>query len=399
MKKEVSRDIEFLNENEQTFIKDLIDLTSVDCGTNNKKGVDQVGSWVSDRAKKWGWDVVSYPSERYGNCLSIQMHGKGSGQIFMLAHMDTVYPDGIVQDRPTRIEGNKIIGPGVCDMKSGLLSGLYAMRALQEEGFSDFKEVTLFCNSDEEVSSPYSQSLYKKRAEGVDAILVLEPARENGDIVSSRKGVGRFTFEVQGKAAHAGVEPEKGINAITEIAHLIVRLDNHIQEIIAKYSGITINPGVISGGTKPNVIPDLAHLEIDVRVSNIDEQKIVQDLLAQLINNRTNPKAVIQKRGEFTRPAWSKTPATVFLVEQAIAVAQEVGVQLNDAMTGGGSDANNLSELNIPILDGLGSIGGSNHSPNEYILKDSIIPRTTILINLIKSIVANREKLASLKNT
>lgn len=399
MMQELPSNIEFLKANEQAFIKDLVDLTSVDCGTNNKNGVDQVGSWVSDRAKEWGWDVVSHPSENYGNCLSIKMYGQGNGKIFMLAHMDTVYPDGTVKYRPTRIEGNKIIGPGVSDMKSGLLSGLYAMRALQENGFSDFKEIILFCNSDEEISSPYSHPLFMKEAEEADAILVLEPARENGDIVSSRKGIGHFTFKVQGKAAHAGIEPEKGINAITEIAHLIVGLDSQIQEIKMEHPGISLNPGVISGGIKSNIVPDTAHLEIDVRVANPDEQKIVQRLLDQSTNNRTNPKTSIQMKGEFTRPAWPKTPATAFLVELAISAAQEVGIQLNDTMTGGSSDANNLSELNNPVLDGLGPVGGNNHSPDEYVLKNSIIPRTIILMELIKSIVNNREKLASLKNT
>jgi glutamate carboxypeptidase len=284
-------------------------------------------------------------------------------------------------------------------MKSCLLAGLYAMRALQVEGFSDFEEITLFCSSDEETGSIYSSPVYEKEAKKADVVLVLESARENGDIVSSRKGIGNFIFEIQGQAAHAGVNPKRGVNAITEMGYLIINLDRKMQEMQQDYPGITINPGAINGGTKANVVPDLTRLEIDVRVTNTHEQKLAQDLLDKLTDNRVNPKTSIKRTGRFTRFPWTKTPATAFLVEQAIHVAEEIGIQLEDTATGGASDANIIAKLGIPVLDGLGPIGGNSHSSDEYVLKASIIPRTIMLTSLLKRIIKYREQILEANRT
>jgi glutamate carboxypeptidase len=237
--------IQFLESSRSALLADLAALVNVDCGTHDKVGVDRVGEWVGARCAEWGWEVERFPQAAYGDCWLARLRGDGPGRVLLIGHLDTVYPDGTAAARPMRFEGEKVLGPGVCDMKGGLLVGMYALRALQTAGFRDFAELAFFFNSEEEVSSPVSRPLYTPVARTMDAALVLESARANGDIVSARKGSGDFTLKVTGRAAHAGVEPEKGANAVVELAHQIVAL----HRLNGLAPGVTVNPGVIGGGT------------------------------------------------------------------------------------------------------------------------------------------------------
>jgi glutamate carboxypeptidase len=375
---------DFLGASHAALLSDLAALVNIDCGSHNKAGVDRVGEWIGARCAAWDWEVERLPLLEYGNCWLARLHGNGSGRVLLMGHLDTVYPDGTAATRPMRFKGPKIIGPGVCDMKGGLLVGIYALRALQVAGFQDFEELVFFFNSDEELGSPGSRPLYTPRVSGMDAALVLESARANGDIVSARKGSGEFHLRVMGKAAHAGVEPEKGANAVIELAHQILAL----QTLNGISPGVTVNPDVIGGGTVSNVIPDEAWVTVDVRAVDPAGAEAVTQALARLASRMVVPGTRVEMTGHFSYPPMARTPAVSFLAELAREAAREVGFEINDVATGGASDANVLASLGLPVLDGLGPIGGLDHSPDEYIEADSLVPRTAMLAGLIQRILS-----------
>jgi glutamate carboxypeptidase len=382
--------LSFLETTLSNYLTDLSALVNLDCGTENKAGVDQVGAWIQDRCLAWGWEVEHFPLESYGDCWLARLRGRGAGRIMLIGHLDTVYPNGTAASRPMRFEGSKIMGPGVCDMKGGLLVGMYAMRALQVTGFDDFAELVFFFNSEEELGSPVSRTLYTPVVQSMDAALVLESARMNGDIVSARKGAGVYTVRVTGKAAHAGVEPEKGVNAILEMAHQVIAFQN----LNGVAPGVTVNTGVITGGTQHNVVPDVAELEVDVRAVDLAGVAAIRHAVANLNGQTVVPGAQVQIQGGFSYFPMAKTRATAFLVNLAQESAAVLGFAVKDAATGGASDANMISALGIPVLDGLGPVGGLDHGPDEYIEQHSITPRTALLVGLIQRILARREELA-----
>jgi glutamate carboxypeptidase len=384
----------FLKTSQSDFLTDLAALVNVDCGTHNKAGVDRVGAWIRDRCLAWGWEVQHFPLQDYGDCWLARLRGRGTGRMMLIGHLDTVYPDGTAAIRPMRFEGPKLLGPGTCDMKGGLLVGMYAVRALQVSGFDDFAELLFFFNSEEELGSPVSRSLYTPVAQQMDAVLVLESARMNGDIVSARKGAGVYQVRVQGKAAHAGVEPEKGANAILEMAHQVIAF----QKLNGVAPGVTVNTGVISGGTKHNVVPDEAVLEVDVRAIDLAGVAAIRHAVVNLNGQTIVPGTQVQIQGGFTYFPMAKNSTITFLVQLAQESARELGFEVADAATGGASDANQMAALDVPVLDGLGPVGGLDHGPDEYIEHESIVPRTAMLARLIQRIVARREELARLRH-
>lgn len=383
----------FLTSTQADFLADLADLVNSDCGTFNKAGVDRVGRWIQERCQSWGWPVQRLPLAEYGDCWLAQLKGSGAGRLLLMGHLDTVYPDGTAVARPMRIEGAKIIGPGVCDMKSGLLAGMYALRALQSSGFDNFAELAFFFNSDEEMGSLASRDRYIPLVRQMDAVLVLESARPNGDIVCARKASGLYRVRVKGKAAHAGVDVEKGANAILELAHQIIAF----HKLHGLAPGVTVSAGLVQGGIQYNVVPDEAWVEIDVRAVDPAGVEALQKAVAGLADQTTVPGVTVGIEGEMHCPPMTTTPATAFLVELAQAVARELGFEVKGAATGGASDANLVADFGVPVLDGLGPVGGLDHSPDEYIDQNSILPRTALLAGLIQRILAHREQLALLR--
>jgi glutamate carboxypeptidase len=374
---------DFLTASHEAFLSDLAALVNVDCGTHNKAGVDRVGEWIGARCAAWDWDVQQIPLAEHGDCWLARLQGDGAGRILLMGHLDTVYPDGTAAARPMRFEGSRIIGPGVCDMKGGLLVGMYALRALQMANFRDFAEIAFFFNSDEEIGSPGSRPIYKPVVREMDAALVLEAARANGDIVSARKGSGEFTLHVTGKAAHAGVEPEKGANAVLELAHQIIAL----YKLNGLVPGVTVNPDVIGGGTKSNVIPAEAWVSVDVRAIDPEGAQAITRALSGP-PGPTIPGTRVEVRGQISYPPMASTPAVRFLAELARDSARELGFDINDVATGGASDANVIASLAVPVLDGLGPIGGLDHSPDEYIEAESFAPRAAMVAGLIQRILS-----------
>ena len=375
---------DFLTESRAAFLSDLAALVNVDCGTHNKAGVDRVGEWIASRCAAWDWEVERLPLAEHGDCWLARLHSNGDGRLLLMGHLDTVYPDGTAAARPMRFEGSKIIGPGVCDMKGGLLVGMYALRALQLATFRDFAEIAFFFNSDEEIGSPRSRPLYEPIARGMDSALVLESARANGDIVSARKGSGEFTLRVTGRAAHAGVEPEKGASAVIELAHQILAL----KELNGLTPGVTVNPDVIGGGTVSNVIPAEAWVIVDVRATDAAGAEAITDALKTLSTHTTVPGTLAEISGGFSYPPMAKTPAVQLLAKLAQDSARASGFEINDVATGGASDANVIASLGLPVLDGLGPVGGLDHSPDEYIEAESFAPRASMVAGLIRRILS-----------
>jgi glutamate carboxypeptidase len=377
-----------------SYLADLRTLVDIDCGTFVPAGVNQVADLMAERFGSTGWSVERIPQasspagrelpDRYGDILVATLEGSPSiggprRRVLMIGHMDTVFDAGTAAARPFRIEGRTAFGPGVSDMKGGLLAGLYAVRCLQLAGFEDFERITYVCNPDEEVGSPFSGPTILERARDADVCFVLEGARENGDIVSARKGVADFRNEIHGRAAHAGVEPERGRSAILQAAHTTVAL----HELNGTWPGVTVNVGVIQGGIRPNVVADHCELAVDLRATTTSSFEEAVAKVRAVARQVHVPDVDIEvtSRGGF--PPMEKTEATGRLAEKAKAVAAELGFGVDDAATGGASDANPVAGLGVPTLDGLGPIGGADHAPGEWLDLDSVVPRIALLAGMI----------------
>ncbi len=362
------------------YLEELRQLCAIECPSSSKQGVDQAGNWVQDWVAARGWEIQRFPDAQVGDGLCVTIRNSGQCNILMAAHLDTVYSIGTAAERPMRMEGDTILGPGTADNKSGLLSALYAMYALEELGMLDgIGKLTLMCGGDEETDMRASMQMMHVLAPQYEYALVLEAARENGDIVGSRKGGGAFTLEVHGRAAHAGVEPEKGAHAILALAQQIVDL----QALNAMRPGATVNVGLIQGGSVINAVPDYARADIDARVIQPEDVELVTQAIQAIADREYVPGVHTHLTGAFHVGPMAYTPAIEKLAILAQECAQELGFSVNIASTGGISYANHFAMLGMPVLDGLGPLGGLDHSPHEYISKASIVPRTALLALLI----------------
>jgi glutamate carboxypeptidase len=308
-------------------------------------------------------------------------------RLLLIGHLDTVFDEGTAAERPFHIEGGKAFGPGVTDMKSGLLAGLYAIQAVRDElGGLPLERLVFVANPDEEIGSPSSSPHIRALAADADACLVLECARANGDIVSARKGILDLRLTVHGRAAHAGVEPEKGRNAIVEAARLV----RELQALNGRWDGVTVNPGVISGGTRPNVVPERCTLEVDIRAVARDDLEAAEAAIRELAAATIVPDTRVDVEEMGRHWPMEKLARSGRLVEHVQAVAKRLGFDVHDTLTGGASDANTTAGLGVPTIDGLGPIGGNDHSPAEYLDVDSIVPRTTLLAGLLVAIARDQ---------
>ena len=382
--------VTFLEGRLDAYLDDLRALVGIDSGSYDKAGVDEVNDWLEERLKALGFSVERHLQTEFGDDLLATLPGKGRGRILLLGHSDTVFPDGTAAERPMTIQGDKILGPGTCDMKAGLLTGIYALEALREIGFDDYKSISYLCVSDEEIGGErHSIPLIRSQARRADAVLTLEAARENGDIVSARKGVCWYIVEAFGKSAHAGVEPEKGRNAIVALAHQIIALG----KLNGLKPGMTVNAGYIEGGSAPNSVPDYAKVRVDLRAVSKDDMREFEDTFREQLVKTAIPGVKVAFRAEEGSycPPMERTPAVVELERLAQKAALELGFEVKGASTGGASDASLAAAEGTPVLDGLGPIGGLDHSPDEYIALSSIVPRTALLAKLIMAI-SQREK-------
>jgi glutamate carboxypeptidase len=365
------------------YLRDLERLINVDCGSYTPEGVNEVGRWTAEFLAGLGATVESRPDPagRLGDTVVATFEGRaGAPRILLIGHLDTVFDPGTAAQRPFTIADGIARGPGVTDMKGGLLAGLYALKALMGElGGLPFERLVFVANPDEEIGSPTSTPHI---AADVDATLVLEAARANGDIVSSRKGILDLRITVTGRAAHAGVEPEKGRSAILEAARIVADL----HALNGRWPGVTVNVGVISGGTRPNVVAEQCSLQVDVRGVTRAELEAAEAEIHRIALATEVPDTSVELEPMARWWPMEKLPRSSRLVEHAKAVAEGLGFTIADASTGGASDANSTSGMGVPSLDGLGPVGGNDHSPSEYMDVESIVPRTALLAGLLLAI-------------
>jgi glutamate carboxypeptidase len=376
------------------YLDDLERLVNIDCGTYTPDGVDEIGRWTARFLGELGAevDVRPDPEGRFGKTVVATFHGRADGpRVLLIGHMDTVFDVGTAASRPFRIDDGVAYGPGVTDMKSGLLAGLYALKAITDElDGLPFERLTFIANPDEEVGSPSSRDHIRAAAADADVCLVLECARANGDIVSARKGILDTRLSVHGRAAHAGVEPEKGRSAIIEAARLIRELHG----LNGRWPGVTVNVGKIAGGTRPNVVAERCDLEVDVRSTTAEGLAEVESAIRELAAAPEVEDTTIEANVMVSWLPMEKLERSGRLVEHAKSIADRLGFTVNDTSTGGASDANTTSGMGVPTLDGLGPIGGNDHAPAEYLDVESIVPRTTMLAGLLLAIARDPEVMA-----
>ncbi len=372
------------------FLDELATLVDIDCGSYTRDGVNQVAAWTAAALADLGAQVDRRPDPagRLGDTVVGTFEGRPGGRrALLIGHMDTVFDPGTAAARPFRVTEGRAYGPGVTDMKGGLLAGLHALGALRAtaqdlDRWLPYSRLMFIANPDEEIGSPTSTPHIRAAAIESDVAFVLECARANGDIVSARKGTLDLRLTFHGRAAHAGVEPEKGRNAILAAAQKVIAL----QALNGRWADVTCNVGVIHGGTRPNVVAETVTLEVDLRSSTRADLEAAEREVRSIAATDHVPEVTttIEEMGRH----WpmEKLAASARLVDQAVELADRLGFGVRDATTGGASDANTTAGLGVPTLDGLGPIGGDDHAPGEYLEVDSIAPRTTLLALLLLAV-------------
>jgi glutamate carboxypeptidase len=346
-----------------------------------KAAVDHLGRIVAGEWRRRGAKVRILRQKTRGNHVRAEIwigRGRPGGQILIIGHLDTVYPLGALDKMPFRVSGGRAWGPGTFDMKAGLAIALAAIDGLRAAALRPRKRLVFFWNSDEEIGSETSRREIEREARRSDAVLVLEPALgSDGRLKTARKGVGTAEIVVTGRSSHAGADPGAGVNAVHELALQIARLT----KMNNPGRGITVQSTVVEGGTVSNVVPAHARAEIDIRYSHLaDAPKLNKRLrgLRPILEG-----ARIEVRGGINRPPLERTRGVRELFGRARSLMREIGVDLGETTTGGGSDGNFTAALGVPTLDGLGAIGSGAHSPEEHVLIGSLPQRAALLAGLL----------------
>jgi glutamate carboxypeptidase len=348
-------------------------LVQTESPSDDKAAVDACVALAATHAKALGGRVKMHRQRAFGDVLETKA---GSTKPFLiLGHLDTVWPLGTLKSIPLRLADGRLWGPGVLDMKAGVAMAFTAIGLLTDAGLLT-REIAFLLNTDEEVGSPVSRPITEQLAAGCAAVYVLEPAQGLA-YKTARKGTGNWRIEVQGVAAHAGVDFEKGSNAIREMARIV--------EVVSGWTdlkrGLTVSVGLAGGGTKTNVIPAQAWAEVDVRIARKADGPRIERKFAAL--KPADKRCAITITGGINRPPMERTRGTVQLYRQAKSLAGELGFSLDEASTGGASDGNFTSALGIPTLDGMGAVGEGAHARHESILLEHLAPRTALLAGLL----------------
>jgi glutamate carboxypeptidase len=364
-------------------VSDIVDLTTAlanfETPTSSKPHVDQLGGFIEGQLRDLGAQVHREPREQVGDILLAKWNAESPGKpILFMMHMDTVWPLGTLADRPVHVEGERLIGPGTYDMKASIALVLTTIRTLQK--FSAFPDRPIWAlfTSDEETGSTHSWDYIEQTARQVGLALVMEFAAKDEGLKTWRKGIGHYTVEVRGKASHAGNAPEKGINAVVELAHQTLRLT----ELNALDKGTSVSVTVCNGGTATNVIPDHATGKVDVRFTTRSEAERVANAINAL--QPVLPGATISTAINSSRPPMERDATMIACYEQAKAIAARYGMNLPEDGSGGGSDGNITAAMGVPTLDGLGSHGEGAHAVTEQCLIPSMARRAVLLSAMMR---------------
>lgn len=351
-------------------------LVEIESPSTDKAATDRIGRFVADRAREAGAQATAVPQERYGDHWLVRW-GEGEGGFLLLCHLDTVWPVGTLKERPWRVEGDRAFGPGCYDDKGSAVVILTALMGLRDLGLRPSRPVTVLFNTDEEVGSRSSRPIIEAEAARAAVVLCVEPARPDGSLKVWRKGTGQYVITALGRAAHAGADHERGINAVEELAHQVLRL----QRMTDYERGTTVNVGWIQGGTRTNIVPDRAQIRVDVRVRTRAEGERMDAAIRSL--RPVLPGARLTVEGGPSRPPMEEGPVTLEPFRRAREIGAELGMTLIAGGSGGASDGNFTAALGIPTLDGLGPIGDGAHSVDEYVLIPSLPERAALLAALL----------------
>ena len=362
------------------WLLELIEaLVAIESPSDDPAAVNRCGTELARRLAAIGGAVTRVPSAGAGDHLRVTFGG-GPRQILLLGHFDTVWPVGQLERMPLKREGGRLYGPGVFDMKAGIGLAALATRAVLDRSDLTTARIVMLWTTDEEIGSGTSRALIESEASKSEAVLVFEPSLPGGALKTSRKGVGQFEMIARGVSAHAGLDPGKGVSAVRELARQIIAIDD-LQD---PANGVTLTAGVISGGTRANVVPAEARATIDARAITRGDAERVQRAMHAL--KPQIPGAQLEVTGGFDRPPLERSAEVVKLFEIAKTVAAEIGVTLEEGSAGGGSDGNFTAALGIPTLDGIGAIGDGAHALHEHVEIDALIARAAVIAGVLQSL-------------
>jgi glutamate carboxypeptidase len=375
--------VDWLRPREAAMARLLERFVRAESPSFDKAAVDHFGRIVAAEWRRRGARVTLVRQRESGDHVRAEWNPRGNrarGQVLVLGHLDTVYRLGTLAGMPFRVSRGRAYGPGAFDMKGGLVIALFAVDTLTATGRLPQKRIVFLWTSDEEIGSGTSRAVIEREARRSDAVLVLEPAAGlDGRVKTGRKGVGEIEIVAKGRAAHAGLNPEDGINAIEEIALQVARISRWNRPSC----GITVNAGLVEGGTRTNVIPESARVLVDVRAVRASDMRVLERKFRALRPILRGAK--LQIRAGFNRPPMERK-SSVALYAKARALAEEMGLSLDEAYVGGGSDGNFTAALGVPTLDGLGAVGEGAHGPNENIVIRALPERAALVASLLSSI-------------
>lgn len=373
--------LDFCQQHQAEMLALLQRMVEIESPSDNKAALDRMGEFLAHVFQHWGGKTTLYEEKQAGNHLKVEFAGSAGKPILLLGHFDTVWSMGTLANMPFRLDSGRVYGPGVYDMKAGISMMLFALRALSAAGENGHRPVTVLLDTDEEVGSKTGRPLVEAIAKDCEAVLVLEPSTgPQGKLKTSRKGVGDITVRVRGVASHSGVDFEKGHSAIVELSRQLLE----VVKFTDAGRGITVNPGVIQGGTRTNVVAAEASAGVDLRIARSADAAVLEQKFAAL--KPFDPACSIEISGGINRPPMERTEGTVRLFQIAQELGRAIGMNVEESATGGGSDGNFTSALGIPTLDGLGALGEGAHAVNESIVIEELPRRTALLAGLLQTL-------------
>jgi glutamate carboxypeptidase len=362
------------------MLNKLREWVEIESPTTDKNSVDRFGDEVAAALGELGMSIEIDAQPTRGNHLVGRWIGKGP-KVLLIGHLDTVWEVGTLERMPFKNQGELAFGPGIFDMKGGIVIAYFALQLLREHGLHH-SNITMLLNSDEEEGSDSSRNLIEREAHDSTCVFVLEPSGPDNGLKTKRRGVGGYIIRTYGKAAHAGVEPEKGVSAIEELSRQILTIQSWNKE----RAGISANVDVIQGGTRPNVIPAEAQGIVDVRCDSPEDKAWLEERFKSL--KAIHPDARVEVEGGVDRPPLVRNDQVIGLYNLASQIASSFNYPLKEYWTGGGSDGNFTSSLGIPTLDGLGAEGAGAHADHEQIIVSSLPRRANLLYHLIRTKIA-----------